>query len=262
MSDRQFNWSGQQLAALETIGSFTEGVMLILGYAGTGKSTLIQYLAANDPRLRIAAYSGKAADVLRRKGIVSASTVHRMIYKSPEHSREELDRLKALLKNDPGNRRIENRIREEQEYLRNPKWELNVNAFDVFRPSKIIIDEISMVNRKLAEDLMSFGIPLLVFGDPMQLPPVEGSEAGYFMQQQPAVMLTEIHRQARGNPIIKMATLVREGGYLSREPGAYGDCKIVGGMPDGWWRDFDQVIVDYCNQAPPQHAGAARPGFQ
>jgi exodeoxyribonuclease-5 len=42
------------------------------------------------------------------------------------------------------------------------------------KPCLIIVDECSMVNEALAKDLMSFGIPIIVIGDPFQLPPPKG----------------------------------------------------------------------------------------
>ena len=65
-----------------------------------------------------------------------------------------------------------------------------------------MIDECSMVDAELARDLLSFGKPILVLGDPFQLPPVKGG--GYFTESPPDVMLTEIHRQAEDNPIIRL----------------------------------------------------------
>jgi ATP-dependent exoDNAse (exonuclease V) alpha subunit len=66
-----------------------------------------------------------------------------------------------------------------------------------------IIDEVSMVNEEMANDLMSFDVPILVVGDPGQLPPIEG--AGYFTNREPDIFLREIHRQAADNPIIRLA---------------------------------------------------------
>ena len=38
----------------------------------------------------------------------------------------------------------------------------------------IVLDEVSMVNERMAYDIESFGVPVLVLGDPFQLPPVRG----------------------------------------------------------------------------------------
>lgn len=72
----------------------------------------------------------------------------------------------------------------------------------------IILDEVSMVNAKLAADIESFGVPILVLGDPAQLPPVEGG--GYYTDAQPDHLLTEIQRAALDSPVTMLATRVRE----------------------------------------------------
>ena len=45
-----------------------------------------------------------------------------------------------------------------------------------------------MVDAELGRDLLSFGKPILVLGDPAQLPPVKGG--GFFTEAEPDVMLT------------------------------------------------------------------------
>jgi exodeoxyribonuclease-5 len=72
-----------------------------------------------------------------------------------------------------------------------------------------------MVGPDMAADLLSFGKPILVLGDPGQLPPIKG--AGAFTAQEPDVMLTEIHRQAAESAVIRLATMARLG-----EPIPYG----------------------------------------
>ena len=74
-----------------------------------------------------------------------------------------------------------------------------------------------MVDEDLGQDLLSFGNPVLVLGDPAQLPPVKGG--GFFTDTEPDFMLTEIHRQAADNPIIRLSMDIREG----RTPQAEGD---------------------------------------
>ena len=66
-----------------------------------------------------------------------------------------------------------------------------------------------MVGPDMAADLLSFGKPILVLGDPGQLPAIKG--AGAFTGQEPDVMLTEIHRQAAESAVTRLATMAREG---------------------------------------------------
>ena len=99
----------------------------------------------------------------------------------------------------------------------------------------IIIDECSMVDEELGRDLLSFGRPVLVLGDPAQLPPVKGG--GFFTEGEPDVMLTEVHRQAKDNPIVHLSMQVREGGRL--EPGPTGKAASSAdarSMPRWSWR--------------------------
>src|SRR5690606_30346861 len=86
-----------------------------------------------------------------------------------------------------------------------------------------IIDECSMVDEALGRDLMSFGTPILVLGDPGQLPPISGG--GFFTDHEPDFLLTEIHRQACDNPIIQLALDVREGREFSF--GDHGDARVI-----------------------------------
>ena len=81
-----------------------------------------------------------------------------------------------------------------------------------------------MVDEELGRDLLSFGKKVLVLGDPAQLPPVKGG--GFFTEAEPDVMLTEVHRQAADNPIIRLSMTIREGGQVPR--GVYGESRVIG----------------------------------
>jgi len=171
----------------------TRGVVRLTGGAGTGKTTLARHLAEEvEGKVLFAAFTGKAALVMRSKGCYGASTIHSLIYKTRE-SGEEV-----------------------------PSFDLWDDA-PASKAKLIVIDECSMVDPELGRDLMSFGVPVLVLGDPAQLPPIQGG--GFFTEAEPDVMLTEVHRQAQDDPIVHLSMLVREGRRL--EPGRYGDTEIV-----------------------------------
>lgn len=192
------SWSPQQEAALRAVNRWRrqEGqqVFRLFGYAGTGKTTLAKTIADDCPgQVLFGAFTGKAAQVLRSKGCGDAKTLHSMIY-TPVGEDEEGD----------------------VQFKINPESEVRNAAL-------VIVDEVSMVDEALGRDLMSFGKPVLVLGDPAQLPPVRG--AGFFTDAEPDIMLTEVHRQAADNPIISMATTVREGGRLF--PGCYGESEVI-----------------------------------
>jgi len=191
-------WSPQQAAALKAVAEWrrTRGqqVFRLYGYAGTGKTMLARHFAEGlDGDVAFAAFTGKAAHAMRGKGCPNATTIHGLIYRLEKED-------------DKGN----------------PVFVLDRNS-RARRMQLIIIDELSMVNETIGRDLLRFGVPIIGIGDPAQLPPVEG--CGFFTTGEPDVMLTEIHRQARDNPIIQMATTVREGGRLAL--GDYGTSRVV-----------------------------------
>lgn len=193
-------FSGQQDAALQAVSAWLkEGqspLFRLFGYAGTGKTTLARYFAEHiDGDVQFAAFTGKAAQVLRSKGASNAKTIHSLIYR-PRGEEEVEDE-------ETGKTSVA------------PMFSLNRQS-PIGNAALVIVDECSMVDEELGQDLMSFGTPILVLGDPGQLPPVSGG--GFFTDHEPDVLLTEIHRQARDNPIVDLAMQVREGREID-----YGD---------------------------------------
>ena len=190
-------WSAEQSAALDKVGRWLKAgepqVFRLFGYAGVGKTTLARHVAeAASGEAAFAAFTGKAALVLRSKGCVGASTIHALIYRASEGEEGA------------------------------PTFKLNHDG-PASKASLIVIDECSMVDEELGRDLLSFGKPILVLGDPAQLPPVKGG--GFFTEAAPDVMLTEIHRQAENNPIIRLSEIVRAGGEIPY--GVYGDSRVI-----------------------------------
>ena len=61
----------------------TPPVFRLFGYAGTGKTTLARHIADGvDGEVKFAAFTGKAALVMRNKGCDNASTIHSLIYRA------------------------------------------------------------------------------------------------------------------------------------------------------------------------------------
>ncbi|KAA3512771.1 AAA family ATPase [Agrobacterium vitis] len=197
----------QQDEALKAVAKWLkEGktpVFRLFGYAGTGKTTLARHFAENvDGDVLFAAFTGKAAQVLRSRGATTARTIHSLIYRprgEEEVSDEETGKTSMT-----------------------PMFSVNRQS-PVAKAALIVIDECSMVDEQLGRDLMSFGTPILVLGDPGQLPPVTGG--GFFTEQEPDYLLTDIHRQARDNPIIQLAMQIREGKEIMH--GDYGSTARV-----------------------------------
>lgn len=257
-------WSSEQDAALARGGSWMGDSSdpapwwYLGGYAGTGKTTLAKHLVANATgKWLFAAYTGKASHVMRQKGCTDAQTIHSLIYRPAGESRKrEIEvlqlRVTALqLKNPPTQAQREELHRLKQALA--TAMEENRPRFEPWANSPltdpevdgIVIDECSMVDGKMAEDLLSFGKKVLVLGDPAQLPPVGSS--GYFTHREPDVMLTQVHRQAQDSGILRLATLVREGGDPSRFAGTQ-DCRVWrSGAPKEDVRraatEADQILV-------------------
>src|SRR5690554_3463524 len=172
----------------------TPQIFRLFGYAGTGKTTLARHIADHvDGEVKFAAFTGKAASVMRGKGCRGASTIHSLIYRARESGEET------------------------------PSFDLWHEA-PASKADLIVIDECSMVDAELGRDLLSFGVPVLVLGDPAQLPPISGG--GFFTDGKPDAMLTEVHRQAQDNPIVRLSMDVREGRPLAR--GDHGAVQVIG----------------------------------
>lgn len=200
-------FSPQQDAALKAVARWLkEGqrpIFRLFGYAGTGKTTLARHFASHvDGQVQFAAFTGKAAQVLRSKGAANARTIHSLIYRPRGEE--------AVEDGATGKTSI------------NPTFSLNRQS-PVARAALVVVDECSMVDEELGRDLMSFGTPILVLGDPAQLPPISGG--GFFTEHEPDHLLTEIHRQAADNPIIRMALDVREGRELAH--GDFGAARVI-----------------------------------
>lgn len=227
--------SPQQAAAIAAIEDWfrrrtrEQQVFRLFGYAGTGKTTITRHAIGElglEPMDRTggtggvlyAAFTGKAALVMTRKG-TPASTIHSLIYKVSEATPEEIERVtraletlrKGLGSMGPAERsfaetqirRLELRLAD----IRQPRFILNEQSL-VRDTDLIVLDEVSMVGAEMASDLLAFGKPILVLGDPGQLPPIKGD--GAFTDADPDVMLTDIHRQAETSAIIRLATLARQ----------------------------------------------------
>jgi exodeoxyribonuclease-5 len=229
--------SPQQAAAIRAIVDWyrnpfrQQPVFRLFGYAGSGKSTITAHAiealglapkcrdGASEGGVLFAAFTGKAALVMTRKG-TPASTIHSLIYRVSEATPQEIARIEqeaADLRANLGTlppaeqlfvmerlKRLELRLLD----IHQPRFVLNEQSM-LRDADLVVLDEVSMVGAEMAADLLAFGKPILVLGDPGQLPPIKG--AGAFTDAPPDVMLTEIHRQAGESAIIRLATMARQG---------------------------------------------------
>lgn len=181
--------TAEQRAAVEHLLSFPKDVQTLGGYAGTGKTTVIKTLKARLPGFAVCAYTGKAANVLRVKG-VPAIRIHSLIYRADE--RDVID--------------ARGRRRTVVTFERRPPAEVACSGF--------LVDEASMVDRATYADLLSFGRPVLFVGDHGQLEPVSGDR--FDLMASPDVTLETIHRNA--GEIARFAEFVRKGNAPANWP--------------------------------------------
>lgn len=192
------SWSAQQEGAIKAVQAWLKDkhgsqIFRLFGFAGTGKTSIAKEIASHAKgEVCFACFTGKAALVLSSKGCKGASTIHSLIYKVIEKPDGDVG------------------------FILNPDSPASI-------ASLIVIDECSMVDELVGLDLLSFGTKVLVLGDPAQLPPVSG--AGFFTDAEPDVMLTEVHRQAADNPIIRLSMDVRQGRILPI--GTYGESQVI-----------------------------------
>ena len=180
----------------------SDPVFVLAGYAGTGKTFLINYVVKEVLKLEVGeeavfvSPTGKAATVLAQGGTV-AGTVHGLIYIRDE---DDFD------------------VDEDGEIIQKNRLSFYKRESIDEKIRLIVIDEASMVNGEMLRDLLSFGVKCLFCGDNAQLPPVSGDCS---LLDTPDFQLTEIVRQAADNPIIRLATMARNGEIIPY--GEYGE---------------------------------------
>lgn len=248
----------------------------LTGYAGSGKSTIlpniIESMGLHPDEVAFCAPTGKAAKVmsskLKNSGFTTrCRTIHSLIYTPKLEKPAVLEKRLLVLRQErdfiysnPGHfisdEEYKSKLKEKDLEIKQTEKELdraldkndhpgfNINLDSDIRTKKlVVVDEASMVGEDVTTDLLSFGIPILAMGDPGQLKPVQ--DVPGFDLENPDFFLYEIHRQAKDNPIIYLATMAREGEPL--KAGDYGNgVKVVYRKNDIYTTDPDmdaQVIV-------------------
>ena len=184
----------------------------IAGYAGTGKSTLvkvaIEALKVNPEDVAYATFTGKAAEVLRKKGNPGAITLHKLLY---DH----------FPKPTGG-------------YIRRPKERIDKKV--------VVVDEVSMVPRSMIELLLTHRAFVIFLGDPFQLPQIDKDESHDYLDH-PHVFLDEIMRQEADSEIIKLTLAIRNMEPIDFYKGEQIQIMPKSQLVDGCYTWADQVIT-------------------
>jgi len=209
-------------------GRVSHPVFRIFGYAGTGKTTVLNQLTRrlglHPDEIMYMSYSGKAASVMTSKGC-SATTIHRALYR---FVRDNTDQMNALMEERDS---INEKLDGETEHREALNRRLAIVEREMASPSSrpqpeftflgtaavsssirlLVVDECSMVPNSMYNDLASLCLPILFVGDAAQLPAIEKAPSRVLETIVPYVQLTQVHRQAGDSSILDFATRARNG---------------------------------------------------
>ncbi|KXV23954.1 ATP-dependent DNA helicase [Gluconobacter japonicus] len=178
----------QRTALDEIIKAHAEGrpTHLLTGYAGSGKTTLMQEVAQHFLRMKVVT-----------------------VITAPTHKATAV--LRSKVPQDVECRTIQSHLGLQPSLQGRGTTLIRAKRPQTIPDGVVIIDECSMISRELMgwiRDLLKFCFVLFV-GDPAQLPPV-GEEASPSFSVPSRSHLETVVRQAAGNPILEAATVIRQ----------------------------------------------------
>jgi hypothetical protein len=157
-----------------------EHLYLTNDYIVTHNTTLVhsivEALDIDEAKIAYCSFTGKAAEVLRKKGNKNAMTLHKLLYES-------------FPKSNGG-------------FYRRPKMSLEYSI--------IIVDEVSMVPKSMVDLLLRHPVYVIFLGDPFQLEQIDKNDFQDLLAK-PHVFLDEIMRQAAESEIIQLTMKIRNG---------------------------------------------------
>ena len=189
-----------------------EKYTVISGYAGTGKSTLVKFIISalnvNPDRVCYSAFTGKAVEVLKKKGNPNVFTLDKLLYAHfPKPNGGFFRKRKPIL------------------------------DYDV-----VVVDEVSMAPKSLIDILFSHHCYVICLGDPFQLPTINKNEDNHLLEH-PHVFLDEIMRQAEDSEIIQLSLKIRNGESLDFFNGNNVKILPISALSDSMLLWADQILV-------------------
>jgi len=202
---------------------------VLVGPAGSGKTTLLKSVLADlkaaGREVTLLAPTAKAASRAKEVVGVPARTIHSALYRRVIEDEED---------GDP--------------FFDDPQAVATGGGV-------VVVDEASMVGSRLYDDLVGKlppDVPVLWVGDKEQLPPVKDTWGPDL--DNPTGHLTQVHRQAQGSPIIRLATAIRMGGDWRRMGNASGFHRAQGRVAKvGQWlaaerrKGRDSICLTWAN---------------
>lgn len=193
-----------------------EKYTVIGGYAGSGKSTLVKFIIAAlepygiDPEDDVcyATFTGKASQVLLKKGNKNVSTLHKLLYKHIPTA--------------------------DGRFIRQPKPEIEYKV--------VVVDEVSMAPKEMMELLFRHRVYVICLGDPFQLPPIDKNIDNHLLDN-PHIFLDEIMRQAQESEIIRLSMDIREQKSIEYMKGSEAIICPKGDLNTGMLTWADQILV-------------------
>ena len=204
---------GLELAVTRYINK--EKITVIAGYAGTGKSTLVKFIISAlekydvDPEEDVVytSFTGKATQVLQKKGNKNVKTLHKLLYDFYPRSNGT--------------------------FFKKP--------VDYIGYKIVIVDECSMVPKELFNQLLKYPVYIICLGDPGQLPPVDKNDDNELLTN-PHIFLDEIMRQEEQSEIIQLTMKIRTGEELKTFKGKEVQILEYKDLTSGMLLWADQVI--------------------
>lgn len=228
----------QQQNALAAFFSFLADpesqVFVLSGYSGTGKSTLVQsILAQMDDHIRI---TQLLVPGYREKELVLTATTNKAA-----------ENLGFIAKQGACTIHSHLGLRVETDYRTGKTTMVPTRKKTTPENQVIFIDEASYVDSQLLGHIFKLtkNCKIVFIGDPAQLTPVKSTTAPVFAANFPGAELTQVVRQAEGNPIIELATKFRHtvntGEWCSFKP----DGSIISHVSR---EDFDTAVLAEFNR--------------
>ena len=186
--------------------------LVLKGYAGTGKTFLVKRImeyiiySTDDKKIAIGAPTNKAVSVLYTNSMSSGMNGYVFENLFNMDARVTYSTIHKLL----GLKEI---ITDDGQQL----FEMDsINNSRLSDYSYLIVDEVSMLDDKICNDIMKFSkkLKIIFMGDPAQIPPVNRTDSIPFKTGHKysfkTVELTEIMRQKGDHPIIDLSFQIRQ----------------------------------------------------